>query len=88
MEKSTFQKKTDCRYPQNPTSRRLMNKKPTRWNAERVTLVPKANDEERRKELLTELAQIFYDLSCQFPKSSSPTIQPHFEGQKNRRPHE
>ena len=48
-----------------------MSQKTKLWKAEKVTLVPHRISEEKQKQLLTELAQLFYDLSCQF-RGGSP----------------
>ena len=48
-----------------------MPRKTKAWKAEKVTLEPYQISKEKQKLLLTELAQIFYDLSCQFHKTSS-----------------
>ncbi len=50
-----------------------MPSKPSAWKGENVILVPYKVSEERKKLLLTELAQILYDLSCQFRKQSFET---------------
>ena len=62
-----------------------MSNKSTRWQAERVTLVPKGVDPLHRKQLLTELAQILYDLSCQFREESLPATSCCPEGLQERR---
>ena len=39
----------------------------------KVTLIPHSINEKKEKELLTELANIFYDLGCQFCKTPKTT---------------
>ena len=45
-----------------------MDKKPK--TSYKVTLIPHHINEKTEKDLLTELAHIFYDLNCQFCKTS------------------
>ena len=53
--------------------------------SDKILLVPHKITKEQEELLLTELAWIFYDLSCQFRNQSSTTEEHHFEGLKNRR---
>ena len=63
-----------------------MSKRPSGWETNDVILVPHKITKEQEELFLTELAGIFYDLSCQFNKQFSTTKEPHLEGLKNRRP--
>lgn len=48
-----------------------MSKKTKAWSPEQVVLVPHQISKERQKLLLTELAKILYDLSCELHGVSS-----------------
>ena len=62
----------------NNLTRSAMTLKSSTWKGENVVLLPHEISEEKRKLLLTELAQIFYDLSCQFRKQSTTAPTPFF----------
>ena len=55
-----------------------MTLKSSTWKGENVVPMPHEISEEKRKLLLTELAQILYDLSCQFRKQSLTAPEPFF----------
>ena len=62
-----------------------MTKKTSRWEASDVILVSHKITKEQEELLLTELAGILYDLSCQFHNQSSDTKNPHTLQATNRR---
>lgn len=40
----------------------------SRWNAQSIELIPYEIDSREQKQNLTEIAELFYDLACQFSK--------------------
>ena len=62
-----------------------MNKKVKNWCIKEVSLVPYKIEKEREELLLSELARIFYDLSCQFRDESASAKEQHLAGLNNRR---